>query len=132
MTKYATICAYLGEGPWGNDYERRSRSDMRNTIPEIIEQMRFHAEQDIKTDKRNKVSGILTTEGMIIKGFAEDIEEIWKDRKTLLVSLLDEYKHKHFCGIDYCPDCEHQKECNAIRNVTNLILTGELLKEDEL
>lgn len=105
---------------------------MNKTIPEIIEEMRFHAEENIKTDKRNNVNGILTTEGVIEKGFAEDLEEIWKDKKTLLVNLLDEYKHKHLCGMDYCPYCENKEKCNAIRNVTQLLLTGRLLNKDEM
>lgn len=100
----------------------------------ITKDMREHAKELVVEDKRKGANGLLANEGGILEYYADAIEEIVKDRKYFLTYLLDEYKHSVFCGknLSDCLDCVNHRECNAIRNVTNLILTGELLKEDEL
>ena len=103
-------------------------------ITRITKDMREHAKELVEEDKRKGANGLLAHEGGILEYYADYIETIVKDRKSFLVALLDEYKHSVFCGknLEDCLDCENHRECNAIRNVTNMILTGELLKEDEL
>jgi hypothetical protein len=71
---------------------------------------------------------------MMLKWYVDNIKEIVSDKKEMLTSLLDEYRHMKFCDKNFsdCIDCENHNECNAIRNVLNLIITGNLLKKEEM
>ena len=104
---------------------------MRWSIPELIRLMRDDAKFLTSDGERKETNGDLIKAVASIQGYADDLEEIWKDRKDLLINLLYEFRRKHYCAID-CRDCEgHSRECNAIRNVMQLVITGKLLKESE-
>ena len=105
---------------------------MRWSIPELIRDMRDEAKSLTSDGERKGNNGDLIKAAAIMTVHADYLEEIWKDRKDLLIDLLYEFRRKNYCAID-CRDCEgHSRECNAIRNVMQLVCTGELLKESEL
>lgn len=105
---------------------------MRWSIPELISNMRDEAKFLTSDDERKEINGDLINAVAIMTVYADYLEEIWKNRKDLLINLLYEFRRKNYCAID-CRDCEgHSRECNAIRNVMQLVSTGELLKEDDL
>ena len=54
--------------------------------------------------------------------------------KALIEEMLTEFKKKNLCSKNFhdCLECENHKECNAIRNVIELILQGHLLKESDV
>ena len=104
---------------------------MRWSIPELIRDMRDDANSLTSDGERKETNGDLLKAVASIHVHADELEEIWKDRKDLLIYLLYEFRCKNYCAID-CRDCEgHSRECNAIRNVLQLVSTGELLKESE-
>lgn len=97
----------------------------------MIRDMRDEAKSLTSDDERKEINGDLIKAIASIQVYADELEEIWKNREDLLIDLLYEFRRKHYCAID-CRDCEgHSRECNAIRNVMQLVHTGELLKENE-
>lgn len=105
---------------------------MTFTIPELIRNMRDDAKTLTSDDERKEINGDLIKAVASIQVYADYLEEIWKDREDLLIDLLYEFRRKNYCAID-CRDCEgHSSECHAIRNVMQLVSTGDLLKEDDL
>lgn len=53
---------------------------------------------------------------------------------VLIEKMLTEFKEKHLCNKNFhdCLDCENHRECDAIRNVIELVLQGHLLEESEV
>lgn len=104
---------------------------MRWSIPELIREMRDEAKSLTSGGERKEINGDLIKAVASIDVYAYYLEEIWKNREDLLINLLCEFRRKNYCAIT-CSECEgHSRECNAIRNVMQLVSTGELLKEDE-
>ena len=106
---------------------------MRWSITELIRNMRDEAKSLTSDGERKEINGDLIKAVASIEVYADELEEIWKNRKDLLIALLDDYKHRVYCDKNFsdCLDCENHRECNAIRNVMQLVSTGELLKENE-
>lgn len=53
---------------------------------------------------------------------------------ALIEKMLTEFKEKHLCNKNFydCLDCKNHMECDAIRNVIELVFQGHLLKESDV
>ena len=58
-----------------------------------------------------------------IEWFVSDLEEIAKDKQTMFLDLLGEFRHKILCSKNFsdCRDCYSDKECEAFQCVKNLV-----------
>ena len=94
---------------------------MRWTLSDVIDRMKGLL-NDSDTGDYAKV---------FLKDFISDLETIKNDKKTMLIDLLDEFKHTNFCNKNFsdCLDCYNHKECDAIRNVMELVSQNKLIEE---
>ena len=94
---------------------------MRWTLSDVIDRMKGLL-NDSDTGDYAKV---------FLKDFISDLETIKNDKKTMLLDLLDEFKHTNFCNKNFsdCLDCYNHKVCDAIRNVMELVSQNKLIEE---
>lgn len=64
---------------------------------------------------------------VFIKDFIDDLEKINNDKTTMLTDILDEFRRTRYCNKCFsdCLDCEHHKECEMIRTVSDMVVLGQ-------
>ena len=87
---------------------------MKKDLSDIIDDMRDLVENDQDIGDYAKV---------FLKDFIDDLVAIEQDKKSMLLNLLDDFKHKNFCNKNWsdCLDCENHTECEAISTVVNMV-----------
>lgn len=87
---------------------------MKKDLSDIIDDMQDLVKNDKDIDDYAKV---------LLKYFIDDLVAIEQDKKSMLLNLLDDFKHKNFCDKNWsdCLDCGNHTECNAISTVVNMV-----------
>ena len=87
---------------------------MKKDLSDIIDDMRDLVENDQDIGDYAKV---------FLKDFIDDLVAIEQDIKSMLLNLLDDFKHKNLCNKNWsdCLDCENHTECKAISTVVNMV-----------
>ena len=87
---------------------------MKKDLSDIIDDMQDLVENDQDIGDYAKV---------FLKYFIDDLVAIEQDKKSMLLNLLNDFKHKNFCDKNWsdCLDCKNHTECNAISTVVNMV-----------
>ena len=87
---------------------------MKKNLTDVIDSMKDLVENDQDIGDYAKV---------FLKDFIDGLVAIEQDKKSMLLNLLDDFKHKNLCDKNWgdCLDCENQKECKAISTVVDMV-----------
>ena len=87
---------------------------MQKSLTDVIDDMKDLVENDEDIGDYAKV---------FLKDFIDDLVAIERDKRTMLLNLLDGFKHKNLCDKNWhdCLDCGNQRECKAISTVMDMV-----------